>query len=65
MSAEPGPVEPAEVPENAVIAWARAIVLGVRDTAQDVLAEGRKGASETYGRYWSRYDAKTKRRRER
>lgn len=49
--------------ENAVVTWARAIVLGIQDTAKDVLAEGRKGANDAYDEYWRRFDRKTKRRR--
>ncbi|MBI2767488.1 MAG: hypothetical protein HYX53_16455 [Chloroflexi bacterium] len=49
--------------ENALFAWARAIVLGVQDTAKDVVDEGRRGAHEAYDAYWRRYEAKTKHRR--
>ncbi len=49
--------------ENAIVTWARAIVLGIQDTAKDVLAEGRKGASDAYDEYWQRFDRKTRRRR--
>lgn len=49
--------------ENAVVGWARAIALGIRDTAEDMLDEGRKGAHEAYEEGWKRYDAKTKHRR--
>ena len=43
--------------------WARAIALGIRDTAHDMLDEGRKGAHDAYEEGWRRYDAKTKHRR--
>ncbi len=49
--------------ENAIVTWARAIVLGIQDTAKDVLAEGRKGANDAYDEYWQRFDRKTRRRR--
>lgn len=47
----------------AVIDWARAIALGIRDTAQDVLKEGRAGARKAYDEYWRRFEEKTKTRR--
>lgn len=46
--------------ENPVIGWARAIVLGVRDTAEDMLDEGRRGAHEAFEEGWQRFDKKTK-----
>lgn len=46
-----------------MVTWARAIVLGIQDTAKDVLAEGRKGANDAYDEYWRRFDRKTRRRR--
>lgn len=49
--------------ENALVGWARAIALGIRDTAEDMLEEGRKGAHEAFEEGWKRYDAKTKDRR--
>lgn len=74
--AEPPPVEPlaaererkrdrlrAKASENALVGWARAIALGIRDTAEDMLEEGRKGAHEAYEEGWKRYDAKTRHRR--
>ncbi len=51
--------------ENVVVGWARAVALGIRDTAEDMLEEGRKGAHEAYEEGWKRYDAKTKHRRKR
>lgn len=51
--------------ENPLIGWARAIALGVRDTAEDMLEAGRKGAHEAYNEYWDRFDDKTKNRRKR
>jgi hypothetical protein len=47
------------------IEWARAILLGIRDTAHDVLDEGREGARKAYDEYWRRFEAKTKTRRRR
>lgn len=51
--------------QNPVIDWVRAVALGIRDTAHDMLDEGRKGAREAYDEYWNRYDAKAKRGRRR
>ncbi|MCZ2108796.1 MAG: hypothetical protein LC118_04410 [Dehalococcoidia bacterium] len=51
--------------ESAVVGWARAVALGIRDTAEDMLAEGRKGAHEAYEEGWKRFDAKTRYRRKR
>lgn len=45
--------------------WLRAIALGVRDTAQEMLEEGRKGAKAAEQDAWRRFDAKTKYRRKR
>lgn len=45
------------------LAWARALVLGVRDTAKDMVDEGREGAHEAYEDGWRRYASKTRRRR--
>lgn len=58
----PGP-DKAERDENPLIGWARAIALGIRDTAEDMLAEGRRGARDAYDEGWDRFDAKTKHRR--
>jgi hypothetical protein len=57
--------EPEPVPreENAIIGWARAIVGGVRDTARDMVDEGRRGAREAYDQRWRDFDGKTKYRR--
>lgn len=43
--------------------WLRAIALGLRDTALDVLEEGRKGAKAAENEAWRRFDDKTKHRR--
>lgn len=50
---------------NPVVAWARAVVLGIKDTARDMVDEGRRGADEAYDEGWQRFDAKTKNRRKR
>ena len=67
MAIEPGPPpKPArEGPAEAVIGWARAIVLGVRDTAHDIVDEGRRGAHDAYDEGWRDFDKKTKFRRRR
>jgi len=49
--------------ENALLGWTRAIVLGVRDTARDIVEEGKKGASKAYAEGWQDYEAKTRHRR--
>ena len=58
--AVPGAEEPGE---NPVLGWAKAIVLGIGDTAKDMLSEGRRGAREAMAEGWDRFDDKTKRRR--
>jgi len=50
---------------NSVVDWARALALGIRDTARDMLDAGRDEARDAYNEYWRRYDAKTKLRSER
>jgi hypothetical protein len=61
---EPAPPTPSE-PRGELpgMEWARAILLGIRDTAHDVLDEGREGARKAYDDYWRRFEAKTKSRR--
>ena len=51
--------------ENAIVGWARAVAMGVRDTAHDVLDEGRSGARAKRSQMWDRFDRKTKGRRTR
>ena len=43
--------------------WLRAIALGLRDTAREMLDEGRKGAKAAENEAWRRFDQKTKYRR--
>ncbi len=61
------PARPAAEPreEHGLFGWARAIAFGIRDTAHDMLDEGRKGAHDAYEEGWRRYDQKTKHRRKR
>ena len=59
----PDPEPLAEKEENDIVRWAKAIAFGVRDTAEDMLEEGRKVAHEAYNAGWQRYDANTKHRR--
>jgi hypothetical protein len=63
----PGPApEPLEqASDNPIVGWAKAIVFGIRDTAKDMLDEGRRGADEAYEQGWRRFDTKTKNRRPR
>ena len=51
--------------DNPIVGWAKAIVFGIRDTAQDMVEEGRRGAQEAYYDGWERFDEKTKNRRKR
>jgi hypothetical protein len=61
----PPALQPEEPRENPIVGWARAILLGIRDTANDVLEEGRQGARAKRSQMWDRFDAKTKHRRPR
>lgn len=54
-----------EKQENPVVAWARAIAFGLRDTANDVLDAGREGAQEKSTEMWGRFRQKTRERRAR
>jgi hypothetical protein len=45
--------------------WARAVALGVRDTAKDMLEAGRQGARAAQLEYWAHFDELTKNRRTR
>ncbi len=56
---------PGEREEHPLLAWARAILLGIADTARDMLEAGRRGAREAMDDGWRRFDEKTKHRRER
>jgi hypothetical protein len=49
--------------ENPIVGWAKAIFGGIRDTAQDVVDEGRRGARSKQSQMWDKYDSKTRRRR--
>ena len=49
--------------DNFLAAWARAVVLGIRDTADDMLDEGRKSARAAYDEGWERFDTRTRYRR--
>ena len=59
----PGRRSRSETEDNSPIAWARAIAFGIRDTAKDMLAAGRKGAASGYDDGWRRFDKKTRYRR--
>lgn len=48
--------------ENPVTGWARAIALGIRDTAHDMIDEGRRAAKDAQAEGWRKYDQKTKKR---
>lgn len=70
MSDEPEGVDgQAAPPEDAgrrgsLLDLARAVALGVRDTAAEMAHEARRGAQLTRLELWQRYDEKTHRRRE-
>ena len=55
--------EDEERDENPILGWARAIALGIGDTAKDMLDEGRRGARQAMEDGWDRFDSKTKHRR--
>ena len=57
--------EPVARMAEPVVGWAKAIALGIGDTAKDMLDEGRSGAREAYREGWDEFDEKTKRRRHR
>ncbi|MFN0148663.1 MAG: hypothetical protein ACKVT1_19345 [Dehalococcoidia bacterium] len=57
------PAGPADDEEHGVLGWARAIAFGLRDTAHDMLDEGRRGAAAAYDEGWQRFDKKTRGRR--
>jgi hypothetical protein len=61
----PTPPEPErEIPVVSwALGWGKAIALGIRDTAQDMLDEGRRGARSAYEEGWTEFDAKTRYRR--
>jgi len=58
----PEPEDP-KSSENPIIGWAKAVVLGIGDTAKDMLREGKRGARQGMDEGWDRFDAKTKHRR--
>jgi hypothetical protein len=62
-SPEPSPPDRSTLTDNAVVGWVRALALGARDTAKDMLDAGRKGADEGYAEGWRRFDKKTRYRR--
>ena len=55
--------QPSSLTDNPVVDWARAIGLGIRDTAREMLEAGRKSAETGYDEGWKRFDKKTKYRR--
>lgn len=68
-SPEPEPMafgpEPEDEPrDNPIVGWAKALVFGVRDTAQDMLDAGREGSREAMNEGWDKFDRKTKHRRD-
>jgi hypothetical protein len=52
-----------DLAENPIAGWAKAIALGIGDTAKDMLDAGREGAREAMDEGWERFDRKTKHRR--
>jgi len=57
--------EPVARMAEPVVGWAKAIALGIGDTAKDMLHEGRRGARDAMEDGWDRFDDKTKNRRRR
>ena len=53
-----------DLEKNPIVGWAKAIALGVADTAKDMLEAGREGARDAMDEGWERFDRKTKHRRE-
>ncbi|MCC7087543.1 MAG: hypothetical protein M9925_08970 [Chloroflexi bacterium] len=65
---EPGPERASrhdwrDLEKNPIVGWAKAIALGVADTAKDMLEAGREGARDAMDEGWERFDRKTKHRR--
>lgn len=69
MSEEPEGVDQ-QAPEGrprrggSLVDLARAVALGVRDTAAEMAREARRGARSRQVELWQRYEEKTRRRRE-
>lgn len=67
---EPWPREPRrrrewrDLEENPLVGWAKAIALGIADTAKDMLEAGREGARQAMDEGWERFDRKTRHRRQ-
>jgi hypothetical protein len=60
----PGPLPTRDIPVLGwAFGWGKAIALGIKDTAQDMLDEGRRGAHRAYDEGWTEFDAKTRYRR--
>jgi hypothetical protein len=45
------------------VGWGKAIALGIKDTAEDMLDEGRRASRQAYDEGWREFDAKTRYRR--
>jgi hypothetical protein len=52
-----------DLEENPLVGWAKAIALGIADTARDMLEAGRESARQAMDEGWERFDRKTKHRR--
>lgn len=59
----PGRPEPLAGALTEAMGWLRAVALGVRDTARQMMARGKQGAREATEEGWGRFEAKTKHRR--
>jgi hypothetical protein len=57
--------EPTDDRHESPVDLARAVVLGLRDTWDSMLAEGRRAAKATHDRRWRDFDSRTKYRRSR
>ncbi len=66
MNREPPPTDAVPSPEDEPASSAglvRSVLLGLRDTWESMLAEGRRSARATHDRRWRDFDARTKSRR--
>ena len=70
----PLPIEPLAIEDNSggiegvpvlgwAVGWGKAIALGIKDTAEDMLDEGRRASRQAYDEGWRDFDAKTRYRR--
>ncbi len=66
MNRQPPPTDAVPLPEDGSESSAglvRSVLLGLRDTWESMLAEGRRAARATHDRRWRDFDERTKSRR--